>query len=133
MSIIQGGFQSQPGGYTRNLYDTCQYSQDLYQSVAPLSFYLYRGPYENQYNPRFDKNFTLVDLTNNQSELFNLSRPLSNCDKYKYSPFCVKSPMCTSTYDPSIRGNLAPETRPIVSTGIFRYSSGLPPMNSLPY
>ena len=68
------------------------------------------------------KEFYLENILKDEleSELKNLTRPLSQCDQFKYSPSCKKSGLCLSTFDKSVPVILAPEVCPIVYNNIPR-------------
>jgi len=111
------------GGSNRLLYDNCDYQKNLYESTAPLSYKLYQGAYENCSKCRYDLFWTPYQLVDIETELKNISRPLSNCDQFKYSPSCKKSGLCLSTFDRSVPVVPAPEVCPIVYNNIPRYTS----------
>ena len=108
------------GSSNRQIYDCCAYSQSLQQSVEPLDFQLYFGACENCSKCIDKKAWYKQDeqIVNIESELWNITRPLSKCDKYKYNPGCKTSPMCTSTFDPSAPRVLSPSLCPIVYNNI---------------
>ena len=113
------------GASNRQIYDCCAYSQSLQQSVDPLQYQLYFGAQENCSKCIDDKAWfrqdkEIVDL---ESDLWNINRPLSKCDMYKYNPMCKSSPMCTSTYDPANPKVLSPSLCPIVYNNIPRQDS----------
>ena len=65
-----------------------------------------------------------------ESELRNQTRPLSECDQFKYSPDCKRSGICWSTFDKDVPVILAPEICPIIHNNIpKRTDNGLPNMN----
>ena len=110
----------QSGSSNRSLYDSCQYQQDLYESTSPLSYQLMFGKHENC-NKCIDTNFYVKyqpEIVDVESELLNLSRPLSNCNQFKYNPKCKRSGLCTSTFDKSVPVVLAPEVCPIIYNNI---------------
>jgi CDGSH-type Zn-finger protein len=83
--------------------DNCNSNQKINTSTLPIKHEMYLGAYVNEqkcYNKTIwnRQNPIVVDI---ESEVQNRTRPLSRCGKYKYKPFCEKSPMCTSTFDPS--------------------------------
>ena len=108
------------GGSNRQIYDTCSYQKKLHESTQPLQHIFYFGKHENCNKCRYEGfpvkyQSNIVDL---ESELKNLTRPLSNCDEYQYNPNCKKSGLCTSTF---YKGNpivFAPEICPIVYNNI---------------
>jgi len=107
------------GGYNRPIYDNCAYQKRLYQSTSPLSYQLYEGKFENcgkcMHENKFYRPFDLVDV---ESELRNITRPLSHCPQYKYNPNCPKSKSCMSTFDPSVPVVMPPDACPIVHNNI---------------
>ncbi len=110
------------GSSNRTLYDSCSYEKDLYESVSPLNYRMYGGFGENCNKCINDKFYVKYqpEIVNVESELRNLTRPLSNCDQFKYSPTCKQSGLCTSTFDPKVPIVLAPEVCPIVYSNIPR-------------
>lgn len=113
------------GASNRMLYDNCNYQRLTRQSTDPLAYNLYQGKYENCSKCIYDNFYVpyqpeIIDM---DSELKNLTRPLSDCDQYKYNPNCRKSRMCVSTFDKSNPVVLAPEVCPIVHNNIPRRTS----------
>jgi hypothetical protein len=113
------------GSFNRQKYDTCNTQQFIAQEVAPLSYRMYQGNYENCNKCIYDQFYVpyqseIVDV---ESELTNRTRPLSDCSQLKYSPTCCKSGMCMSTFDKSAPVVLAPEVCPIVFNNIPRQTS----------
>ena len=108
------------GASNKQIYDCCAYSQQLQQSTDPLQYQLYFGQAENC-SKCIDKkawykfDTAIVDV---ESELHNLTRPLSKCDMYKYNPACPPSNMCTSTFSPNVPRILSPSLCPIVYNNI---------------
>ncbi len=110
------------GASNRQIYDTCAYEKKLYESTSPLSYMTYFGQAENC-NKCIDKRFYVKyqpEIVDTESELLNLSRPLSKCDQFKYSPTCRKSGLCMSTFDRSAPVVLDPQVCPIVYNNIPR-------------
>ena len=110
------------GSSNKQIYDCCYYTQDLQQSTDPLQYQLYFGQAENCSKCidkkawyKFDS--AVVDV---ESELHNLTRPLSRCDMYKYDPKCKPSKSCTSTFDPNRPRILSPSLCPIVYNNIAK-------------
>ena len=108
------------GASNRQIYDCCAYSQSLQQSVDPLQYQLYFGAQENcskcvDKKAWFKQDKEIIDI---ESDLWNINRPLSKCDMYKYNPNCKTSPMCTSTFDPNVPRILSPSLCPIVHNNI---------------
>ena len=111
------------GSSNRTKYDNCDYQKNLYESTSPLLYQTYFGAVENVNKCRSDKFWTRYQLVDIESELRNQTRPLSNCDQFKYSPTCKKSGMCFSTFDKSVPVILAPEVCPIVFNNIPVYTN----------
>lgn len=112
-------------GYSdRSGYDGCAYNKRLTESTAPLNYQLYQGKFESCGKCREDLFWAPQDLVDVESELDGRKRPLSQCDKFKYSPQCVQNGLCTSTYDPRVPVVFAPEVCPIVTNNIpkIRYT-----------
>jgi hypothetical protein len=115
------------GASNKLIYDECDYQKRLYESTSPLAYNLFFGAQENcekcrpSYQPFWVKyDPQIVDV---ESELLNITRPLSNCDQFKYSPACKRSGLCISTFDKSMPVVLAPEVCPIVYNNIPRQTS----------
>lgn len=111
---------STQGSSNRQEYDCCKYAQDLQQSVDPLSYQLYFGAHEScskciDKKVWFKQNPEIVDI---ESDLQNRTRPLSDCDGYKYNPNCKTGPNCISTFAPNAPRILSPSLCPIVYNNI---------------
>jgi hypothetical protein len=119
------------GSSNRLQYDRCAYQKKLYESTSVGARNMYLGHYENAskcVNGKFWFKQS-PEIVDRESELKNLTRPISDCDQFKYNPTCAKSGMCTSTFDESNPIVLAPEVCPIVHNNIERVvSTGLPPL-----
>lgn len=110
------------GSFNRLMYDNCSYQKSLYESTSPLSYNMYQGKYENCNKCISDKFYVpyqpeIIDV---ESELWNITRPISDCDQFKYSPACKRSGLCLSTFDKSAPVVFAPEVCPIVYNNIPR-------------
>jgi hypothetical protein len=107
------------GSSNRSKYDSCEYEKSLMESVAPLSYMLYDGKFENCekciYDNKFYRRYDLVDA---ESEILNITRPNTKCPQGKYNPFCKKSPNCWSTFDSSMPIAPVPDICPIVFNNI---------------
>lgn len=106
------------GSSNRPIYDNCAYAKNLYESTSPLAYNLYFGKFENCNKCLYDKFWTRYQLVDIETELRNQTRPLSQCDQFKYSPNCQRSGLCLSTFDPSVPVVYAPEVCPIVYNNI---------------
>ncbi len=106
------------GSSNRTLYDNCDYQKRLYESTSPLAYALYQGKFENCGKCLHDKFWTPYQLVDIETELRNQTRPLSNCDQFKYNPNCKKSGLCMSTFDKDVPVVLAPEVCPIIYNNI---------------
>jgi hypothetical protein len=116
---------STQGASNRQVYDCCKYAQDLKQSVDPLQYNLYFGAQENcskciDNKAWFRQDKEVVDV---ESELWNITRPLSDCDQYKYNPNCQTSDSCISTFADGVPRILSPSLCPIVYNNIPRQTS----------
>lgn len=111
------------GGFNRSTYDNCAYQQQLQSSVDPLAYMLYFGAHESCSKCIHDKFYVKYQLVDVESDLKNITRPLSKCDNFKYKQNCKKSPMCLSTFDPSVPIVPDPSICPIVYNNIPRYTS----------
>lgn len=110
------------GSYNRLKYDSCAYEKDLFQSTSPLKYRMSMDAFENPQKCVFDKDSFYHPFDNKiidtDSELKGLGRMASKCGQNQYNPNCVKSSMCTSTYDPSVPIVLAPEVCPIIKNNL---------------
>jgi hypothetical protein len=111
---------STQGASNRQIYDCCAYAQALQQSVDPLQYDLYFGAVENcnkciDKKAWFKQDREIVDI---ESDLWNITRPLTKCDGYKYNPNCKTGPNCVSTFDPNAPRILSPSLCPIVYNNI---------------
>jgi len=111
---------STQGASNRQVYDCCKYAQDLKQSVDPLQYNLYFGAQENCSKCIDDQAWYRQDreVVDVESELWNITRPLSDCDQYKYNPNCKTSDSCISTFSESVPKILSPSLCPIVYNNI---------------
>lgn len=111
---------STQGASNRQIYDCCAYAQELQQSVDPLQYDLYFGAVENcnkciDKKAWFKQDREIVDV---ESDLWNITRPLTRCDGYKYNPNCKTGPNCISTFEPNAPKILSPSLCPIVYNNI---------------
>ena len=111
---------STQGASNRQIYDCCAYAQTLQQSVDPLQYDLYFGAVENcnkciNKKAWFRQDKEIVDI---ESDLRNITRPLTRCDGYKYNPNCKTGPNCVSTFDNNAPRILSPSLCPIVYNNI---------------
>ena len=108
------------GGSNRLSYDNCSYQKKIYESTSPLSYNLYQGKFENCNKCVYDRFWTPYQLVDIETELRNQTRPLSDCDQFKYSEHCKRSGLCLSTYDKQVPVVMAPEVCPIVYNNITK-------------
>lgn len=91
--------------FNRLTYDTCSYSKDLQESVAPIDYVLDPIKYEHCGKCRMELgivggtavshvNGNLVDL---ETDLFNITRPATRCPKFQYHPTPPGDPIVTTT------------------------------------
>jgi len=108
------------GSSNRLIYDECAYAQDLNESTSPYHYRTYMGAYEHCKKCVYDKFWHPFDaeVVDTESELKNITRPSTKCDKLKYHPSCKKSPNCMSTFDPSRPITYSPEACPVVFNNI---------------
>jgi hypothetical protein len=111
------------GSFNRTSYDNCGYQKYLMESTSPLAYNLYQGAHENCNKCLYDKFWTPYQLVDIETELKNITRPLSKCDQFKYTPGCKRSGLCLSTFDRSVPVVPAPEVCPVVYNNIPRYTS----------
>lgn len=111
---------STQGASNRQVYDCCAYAQALQQSVDPLQYQLYFGAQESCTKCIDKKAWFKQDkeIVNIESDLLNLTRPLSKCDQYKYNPNCESGPECISTFAQDVPRILSPSLCPIVYNNI---------------
>lgn len=110
------------GGSTQLIYDECDYRRRLCQSVTPGNYRLYFGFAENN-NRCIDKQVYYKQnpmLVETESELKNIRRPLSHCNKFKYNPSCPRSNTCISTFDKKAPIVLDQSLCPIVHNNIIK-------------
>jgi len=105
------------GSSNRTLYDQCDYQRYVHESTSPLAFNTDFTKYEHRDRCVIGKLHTRFDVVDIESELRNQTRPLSNCDRFKYSPGC-KSKSCFSTFDEDMPVVLAPDVCPIIFNNI---------------
>nr|QBK88373.1 MAG: uncharacterized protein LCMiAC01_00370 [Mimivirus LCMiAC01] len=110
------------GSSSRTIYDTCSYQKYLYESTAPLNYNLFFGKHENCNKCKYDYHWLRYQLVDVESELRNQTRPLSNCDQFKYSPHCYRSGLCMSTFDRKVPIVPAPEICPIIYNNIQKHT-----------
>lgn len=108
------------GGSNRLIYDNCAFKQRISDSTIPLGYNLYRGKFENCNRCIVDKYWRPFDLVDYESELLNINRPSTRCDKYKYNPNCEKTKACISTFEKDIPIVLSPDLCPIIHNNIPR-------------
>ncbi|ARF10586.1 hypothetical protein Hokovirus_2_113 [Hokovirus HKV1] len=108
------------GGSTQLIYDECDYRRRLCQSVTPGNYRLYFGFAENNNRCVQDKVYYKQNpmLVETESELKNIRRPLSHCNKNKYYPTCPRSNHCVSTFDKKVPVVLDQSLCPIVHNNI---------------
>jgi hypothetical protein len=98
------------GKFTRKIYDSCAYQQDVKQSTDPLELILDVTKYvhcNNICHPT-NRNYPpnpalLVDI---ESSLWGIDKLSSNCDQAKY-PFCGLNG-CLLTKDPRVAPHITP-------------------------
>ena len=112
------------GSFNRLRYDRCAFEKDTQQSTQPLQYRMSMDPFENEKKCVFNKDSFYHPFDDNivdtESELKGLGRKASRCPQNKYNPSCVKSSMCTSTFDVTVPIVLAQEVCPIVKNNIPR-------------
>ena len=110
------------GSLNRSSDDRCAYEKKIVQSTTPMLYRMSMDAFENPKKCVYDKDsfYHPYDekIVDTESELKGLGRPLSKCGQNQYNPNCVKSSMCTSTYDPSVPVVLAQEVCPIVKNNL---------------
>ncbi len=100
-----GHRSSEMTALNRLRYDTCAYSRDLAESVAPIDYVINPIKYEHCNKCRMELGVVggtavshvsgnLVDLEN---DLFNITRPGTRCPKYKYHPTAPGKDIVTLT------------------------------------
>ena len=119
------------GSSNRLMYDNCAYQKRMYNSTSPFMYMMYQGKHENKNKCIKDKFWTKQcgELTNIESELKGISRPMSLCDQFKYNPNCERSKLCISTFDKDIPVILDSDVCPVVYNNLPKYTT---PMYQLP-
>lgn len=78
-------------GFSRLMYDKCEYNKRMNESTSPLGYMMYSGAFENCSKCVFDSNNFWRpfdgEIIDTESDLKNITRRASNCPKNKYSPF----------------------------------------------
>lgn len=113
------------GSSNRGKYDLCNYNLALRESTDPLAYRLYLGAQESCNKCVYDKFYVKYqpEIVDVESDLKNITRPLSSCPQYMYSPTCRTSASCISTFSKSAPVILAPEVCPIVHNNIPRQTN----------
>ena len=106
------------GSSNRLIYDNCAFKQQIDLSTNPLGYYLYRGKYENCNRCVVDKFWRPFELVDYESDLLNINRPSTRCNKYKYNPNCEKTKTCISTFEKSNPIVLSPDLCPIIHNNL---------------
>lgn len=109
------------GSSNSKIYDDCMYKKTLSESTAPLNYQLYNGKYENSSTCVYDKFYSKSELIDIDSELKNITRPLSKCDEYGYKPrldimfgSCnMEYPIVQNTLCPVVKTNIKKNYQPI--------------------
>jgi hypothetical protein len=84
--------------FNRLIYDGCAYKKEVKENLSHLDYNLYKGKFETATCKKADytHNLAFGTRTNTESELYGLTRPLTNCPEKKYSPCSdFKSPVFT--------------------------------------
>lgn len=110
------------GAFNRQLYDVGQYQKDLYESTSPFAYLTTFSKYENCNKCRVDNFYNKFDarIVDTESELLNLTRPLSKLDQYNYNPSCIKDGHCIATNSNYVPRVAAADLCPIVFNNIRR-------------
>lgn len=113
------------GSSNRPIYDTCETEYKIYEATSPYAYRTNQTAYENCNkcigpDGRFYTPYDLVDI---ETELKNITRPLSKCAQFKYNPACKRSGLCLSTFDRTIPKPVLPDVCPIVYNNILRQTN----------
>ena len=111
------------GMSNKPMYDDHNYNQDIMMSAHPGNYRMYVGATENAKKCRKDNFYRKYDLVDIETELKNMNRPLSQSPYYQYSPQCVDSGMCLSTFDKNAPTVMPPDLCPIVQNNLPKYNS----------
>ncbi len=113
------------GGFSRPMYDGCEYRRRVHESTTPLSYQLYEGKFQNCNKCTHNGFWRPFDpeIVALESELKNLTRPASRCPELKYHPDCKRSSMCTSTFEPRTPHIVDRNLCPVVYNNIRRMTS----------
>ena len=89
------------GSSNRLHYDECAYAQKIQESTTPFQYRTFMGAYENADKCKYDKFWKPFDpeIIDVESELKNITRPVSKCTSLKYDSTCERSKSCISTFD----------------------------------
>lgn len=84
------------GAFNRSIYDVGQYQKDLYESTSPFAYLTTFSKYENCNKCRVDNFYNKFDarIVDTESDLKNISRPLSGLDQYQYGSHCIRDGLC---------------------------------------
>src|SRR5581483_9631639 len=82
--------------WNRSKYDICAYQKSLSQSTSSINYTLDPNKYFNCNDCRIEfgliggnnVSITSGNMVDLESELFNLTRQMSNCPERKYLPYC---------------------------------------------
>jgi hypothetical protein len=108
------------GSSNKQIYDECNYIQRTNQSVDPFYYEMYFGKHENCNRCIDKKRWYKQDkeIVNVESQLLNITKPLSDCDSFKYNNKCKTSPSCISTFSSDAPILLPQNLCPIVFNNI---------------
>src|SRR5438874_6223850 len=82
--------------WNRSRYDQCAYQKDLSQSTSSINYTLDPNKFYNCNDCRIEfgllggnnVSLTKSNMVDLESDLFNITRQLSNCPERKYLPYC---------------------------------------------
>lgn len=79
------------------LYDVCKTHIQIIDSVSPMGYQMYQGKFVNDVRCGGNKGVSLSERIDRESELKNITRPLSDCAEMKYQPGCDNK-ICKDTF-----------------------------------
>lgn len=81
----------------QTMYDECATRLHINDSVTPMGYQLFKEKYINSNRCGGNDGVEFKSRVDTESELFNITRPLSQCVEMKYLPNC-DSKICKGTF-----------------------------------
>ena len=86
-----------PKALNQTMYDECATQMHINDSVSPMGYQLFREKYINNDRCGGNNGVQFGSRVDTESELRNITRPVSQCTAFKYYPNC-DSNICKSTF-----------------------------------